>query len=382
MHRFDDTDDLPPDPFPYGEAAFRADPAADSGALPTAEPADSGDATYPPKDNESTRPFTRAAGIAAGISAKTLRGPRFRRVFRDVYVAAEVPDRPRLRAEAALAIFAKGSRLSHSSAARLYDAIVPDDPFEHVTVAADRHRRRVEGVRCHLERPSPAGDASDASDTTSGSVAADATSAPGSRSEGGRVRTVDGLPASAPGQLFVEMAPQLTLVEMVVLGDSLVKRGHTTPAEFVDRSAASSAPGARRARRAASYVRAGVDSPMESRLRMLIVLAGLPEPVVNLTIRDVDGQPVRRYDLCWPQARVIVEYDGRLHAERVEQWESDLARREAIDDERWRIIVVTSSGIYREPDRTVDRIWRLLRDRGLAGVPARPSESWRRHFGR
>lgn len=187
---------------------------------------------------------------------------------------------------------------------------------------------------------------------------------------------------SSPEQVFVELATTLPLVDLVVLGDSLVKRGHTRPGALVEYAAGHSGVGVVQARLGAAYVRGGVDSPMESRLRMLIVLAGLPEPVVNLTIRDVDGEPVRRYDLSWPDVRVIVEYDGRHHAERVDQWESDLRRREAIDDAQWRIIVVTSSGIYREPDRTVDRIWRLLRDRGLAGVPARPAQEWRRHFGR
>ena len=60
--------------------------------------------------------------------------------------------------------------------------------------------------------------------------------------------------------------------------------------------------------------------------------------------------------------------------------ESDLERREAIDDEGWRILVITSSGIYRDPGRTVERAWRVLRGRGLSGLPARPSDAWRAHF--
>jgi hypothetical protein len=88
----------------------------------------------------------------------------------------------------------------------------------------------------------------------------------------------------------------------------------------------------------------------------------------------------RRYDLCWPSVRVIVEYDGRHHIEREQNWESDLDRREAIDDDGWRILVVTGAGIYREPQRTVCRVWRLLRARRLPGVPRRPSDGWRPHF--
>jgi hypothetical protein len=113
---------------------------------------------------------------------------------------------------------------------------------------------------------------------------------------------------------------------------------------------------------------------------MLLVLAGLPEPAINVRIRAGNGAVLRRYDLSFPAARVIVEYDGRQHIERVEAWESDLERREAIDDDGWRILIVVASGIYRSPERTLQRVWRLLQSRGLEGVPARLGDEWRAHF--
>lgn len=119
---------------------------------------------------------------------------------------------------------------------------------------------------------------------------------------------------------------------------------------------------------------------METRLRMLLVLAGLPEPEINVVVRDADGEPLRRYDLTFREARTIVEYDGRHHIERVEQWESDLARREEIEDGGWRILVVTSRGIHRRPDQTLLRVQRRLSERGMPGVPTRLSDDWRPHF--
>lgn len=47
-------------------------------------------------------------------------------------------------------------------------------------------------------------------------------------------------------------------------------------------------------------MRQGVDSPMETRLRMLIVLAGYPEPRVNVIIRHENGDWSTRLDLCHP----------------------------------------------------------------------------------
>jgi hypothetical protein len=54
--------------------------------------------------------------------------------------------------------------------------------------------------------------------------------------------------------------------------------------------------------------RSGVDSPQETRLRLLLVLAGLPEPSVNLIIRQPDGSWRRRYDMAYEEFRLIIEY--------------------------------------------------------------------------
>jgi very-short-patch-repair endonuclease len=137
---------------------------------------------------------------------------------------------------------------------------------------------------------------------------------------------------------------------------------------------------ARRALEAARYVRRDVDSPMETRLRMPLVLAGLPEPEINLKIRDDDGEVIRKYDLSYPAARIAVEYNGKVHIETTEQWEHDLERRADVDEDNWRLIVVVSAGIYKRPEQTVARVWRVLRARGVSGTPARPSDAWRAHF--
>jgi len=295
------------------------------------------------------RPFTRKQAIAAGLKPKDLRVAGIRRLHRAVYVSADSVDSPRLRIQAALRLFDESAFASHASAARVWDLPIPTLPDEHVTVLHAKHRRANPGIRCHVQK------------------AVD-------------VRVREGIRVSSPVQLFVELAPILVLVDLIVLGDAMVKKGLTTPAALVSHCESSSLRGAKAAVRAARFVRAKVDSPMESRLRMLLVLAGLPEPEINLVIRDVDGEPLRRYDLSWPQVKVIVEYDGRHHVERKEQWESDLDRREAIDDSEWRILVVVAKGIYNHPEVTVQKVWSLLRKRGLAGVPARPSDDWRPHF--
>ncbi len=295
------------------------------------------------------RPFTRAAALRAGIGAKALRGPRFRRILRGVFVDASVRRWDEERIDAALLWYDASAYASHASAARLLRVPIPASPDEHVTVLDPRHRRRREGVICHV------------------ALEPDAAMVRGRR-------------CSTPAALFGELATTLDLVDLVVVGDHLVRRGLTTVTALREHSTTIAGRAGRLARRAAAHVRAGVDSPMESRLRMLLVLAGVPEPTINHTIRDVDGEPVRRFDLSWPGVKVIVEYDGRHHIVREETWERDLDRREWIDDGGWRLLVVTSRGVYAEPGRTVERVFGVLRARRLTGLPARPRDDWRPHF--
>jgi Protein of unknown function (DUF559) len=118
---------------------------------------------------------------------------------------------------------------------------------------------------------------------------------------------------------------------------------------------------------------------METRLRLLIVFAGLPEPEVNLVLRNDEGNWKRRFDLCYRMWKLVIEYDGRQHAYDDEQWTHDLDRREELDGMGWRLIVVQRNGIYNDPLRTLRRIRSALEERG-ATVPKKFKSEWTRHF--
>lgn len=296
---------------------------------------------------ETRRPFTRADAVNAGISAKLLRGSRFRRLFRGVYVDATVEVDTAMRAEAALLMHPPPAFASHTTAGSVLGLPVPSDPVVHVTVPTAADRRRHPGIRHH--------------------VAATASSSKTRK----RVRV-----SSGPS-LFVELGSVLGLVDLVVVGDAMVRLEMTTPAALAE--AAASAPrGSGCVARAAALVRARVDSPMESRLRMLIVLAGLPEPVVNPSVLD-DGRVRYRLDLCYPQLRLIIEYDGRQHREDLDQWDNDPERREWFDRHGWMIIPVVARGVFQRPDETIERIRSAIVLRGGA-VPPVLSVEWRAHF--
>jgi very-short-patch-repair endonuclease len=291
-------------------------------------------------------PFlTRAAARERGITPGQLRGPGFRRLFTDVYVPAGTPVTDRLRARAALTLAPNGAVIARHTAAALLGGVVPGTPDTHLTLPTGR--MRVAGI-----------------DARRGTVGARA--------------TFGGIPVTSAEETFAGLSRDLGLVDLVVLGDSLVKAARCTPASLVSAAKSCGRRPGNVLVRAASLVREGVDSPMESRLRMLLVLAGLPEPVVNFIEYDEVGHWKRRFDLSYPQHQLAIEYDGRQHAQTQQQWERDVDRREALDVDDWTLVVVLAKGIYREPARTVQRVVAAMT---RVGMPARVrSDEWRLYF--
>jgi hypothetical protein len=49
------------------------------------------------------------------------------------------------------------------------------------------------------------------------------------------------------------------------------------------------------------------------------------QPRVNLIIRGPDGSWRRRYDMAYEYVRLILDYDGRQHAEDTRQWRTDIS---------------------------------------------------------
>lgn len=297
-------------------------------------------------------PFSRAEALAAGLPIKTLTGKRFQKITWDSYLDRGVKITPQIRSRAAVKLAPSGSHISHHTAAELWNAHVPGGPVTHLTTPSAEGRIVRKGIKSHYYD-------SHLPMTTMRS----------------------GLPVSTPEQVLLDLATVgMPLVDLVVVLDGMLKAEHTTPEALVKAVESWSGRGRQLALRAASLARVGVDSPMETRLRLLIVLAGLPEPRVNLVLRGCDGQWQRRFDLAYEGLRLLVEYEGRQHAEDPDQWTSDIYRREELDRLHWRLVLVTSDGIYREPLRTLERVRQALLDCGATGIRGRFKPEWRLHF--
>lgn len=293
------------------------------------------------------RPFTRAEYLAAGGGRNALRGVRFREIVKTIFVDVDHDDSDS-RVRAALMVHPKGAFASHWSACRVLRLPIPDNPFEHVTVRDRKARRYRPWLKAHVTI----------------------------RKRG--VITVRGIDTTDPITTFLQMAGHLSLVDLVVLGDAIVRISRIAPARLVEAAARSTDYYAAAARRAAAYVRKGVDSPMETRLRMLIVLAGLPEPVVNLILVHEDGSWRRRFDLCYRKIKLVVEYNGRHHREEPHR-SQDAERASELEVDGYLILAFEAEDIYVTPEATLNKIRRQLILRGWGDVPPL-NDAWRKDF--
>lgn len=296
---------------------------------------------------DSAVPFLSADALRAGITKGDLRSARYRQVFRGVHVGAGTEDSLELRARAALVLHPEGASVSHTTAAVLLGLPVDSDNDIHVTVPRAKDRRRRVGIANHV-------------------------ASTGSRRVRG-VRVVAGV------ELFLQLAQMLSLVDLVVAGDAMIRKKLVTLQQLRDATANRLGEAGTLAKRAAELVRPEVDSPMETRLRLLLVFAGFPEPTINHKIRNHLGDVVLRFDLCYLELRLIIEYDGRGHRDSLDQWDTDIDRREWMDRNSWRLIVVVARDVYRRPGVLLERIATAMRDCG-GEPPARFDPRWREYF--
>ena len=235
-------------------------------------------------------PFRGSEAVAAGRLTKAmLRGPRFRRLFPDVYVAAEAEDSAVLRARAGFLLVERcgGVAAGWAAAELLGRSCGPRNAPAEVLVPG--HVRAHAGLVVHRGTTGP-----------------------------GEVWRDGGWAATSPLRTAWDLARRLDLVEAVVAVDALARRKRRQPAPFVPgdllrlREARPGARGSARLDRVVALADARAESPMETRMRLLLVLAGLPAPAVQHEIRTRDGRRVR-FDLAYPEALLAIEYDGDEH---------------------------------------------------------------------
>ncbi len=90
------------------------------------------------------------------------------------------------------------------------------------------------------------------------------------------------------------------------------------------------------------------------------------------------GRWQKRFDLSYPALKLIIEHDGRHHASDDRQWKREIVRRESLEGDGWRLIVIQSQDIHVEPATTLDRIADAMRQYGA--LPRTFNHQWETHF--
>jgi very-short-patch-repair endonuclease len=266
-------------------------------------------------------PFRGSTAIGAGLLTRgVLRGPRYRRLFPDVYAPAELDvDLTLLARAAGVLVAGRGIVAGHAAAELLGASCAPPDAAVEVLMTS---KYLCAGIRVRRERYSEQ-----------------------------EARMIGATPVATADRVAYDLARWApTLTERVAAVDALAHQCGVTPADvMVLRHRHLGAHGGRDVAETLALVDARAESPMESRIRVPLVLAGLPPEVqYPLVLRG------RRYrlDLAYPGQRMAVEYDGDDHRTQ-RRARSDLVREAALAAAGWRVLRFDADEVLFRPDRLV-----------------------------
>ncbi len=107
----------------------------------------------------------------------------------------------------------------------------------------------------------------------------------------------------------LDIARREAVTAAVAALDVLLARAVVGKGELRESAALDTGRGSRRVRQAVELADPRAESQPESRLRVILALAGLlAQP--QYSVRDRDGNFVARVDLAFPDQEIAVEYDG------------------------------------------------------------------------
>ena len=297
-------------------------------------------------------PFTVARARELGVDRQLLRGARFRSPFPGVRVLAGHPDDVAGRSAAAALVLPPRAAFSHETALLLHGLPTPLGTPQrpdrlHVSVPRGVVVPRLPGVTGHEVLWDDETD----------------------------VVPRDGLRLTSVQRAMCDLAyAGWSLTDLVVVGDAAIRENRHTTRGLLEARVHGWAGrrGVRRLRQVLALIEDRVDSPMETRLRLLLLRAGLPRPEVNMPVLDGGGGYLHTPDLSWPRWRVAVEATtGRTTSRRIRpgaktMWRrrQDVARKEVLEEHGWILRVMTSFDVLVRPDMAVARVRAALRERG------------------
>lgn len=275
----------------------------------------------------------RSCGVWPRQVTRLLATGEWQRVVRGVFLVVDVVD-DRLRALASAALLAapRGSVCSHALAAHLWGMRGVGDPARlHVIAPPDQSRVRRERLVVHRNVL----------------VATERA-------------MLGGIPLTTPERTLCDLATTGSAAIAVSAADSALADRTVTPGALA--AYVGSWPGP--VRRTLALADGLSESPLESRVRVVLVLGGLPEPELQIEFRDEGGRVYARVDLGYRKQRVGIEADGtEVHAS-VSAAYADRRRQNRLLADGWVILRFTWWDVVRRPGYVVAEVGRVLRARG------------------
>lgn len=173
------------------------------------------------------------------------------------------------------------------------------------------------------------------------------------------------LPVTDPLSTWAALGARLNEYDLVAVADHLLRDrrdedGNTLPplatrellTIFAERKGR---PGAPALRRALERARAGSASRPETTIRLMMVDAGLPEPELDVAVRDAHGRLLGRSELAYPELRLAFEYESDSHLTRA-QLERDITKYASYEAAGWSVVRLTSAHVFHDPVEGLRRI--------------------------
>lgn len=281
-------------------------------------------------------PLTIADARARRLSWDQLQSRRWQRLACGVYSSSNRDATPMLVIAAASRRLPVESVFSGATAAWLHGLDVAPVPIE-VTVPAGHAASHRAGMRFHKARL-------DASEAV----------------------TRHGFRVTSVRRTLADLAASSTLTEAVVAVDMALHAGLVTLPDLVDYSSSlAGRKGTSRFRRALSLADVA-ESAMESRLRLLLVLSGLPAPCPQVDLFSESGEHLARVDLYYASHRLCIEFDGGNHRDRLV---ADDRRQNRLVHAGYTVLRFTTADLAGSPQRIVALI------RGILSSPPHPDFS-------
>ncbi|WP_104086798.1 DUF559 domain-containing protein [Arthrobacter sp. GMC3] len=283
-------------------------------------------------------PFTAGEARARGLTRAELRGHAVTGVSHGLY-RPDGWDFTLREAARALCAATPGAWISHSTAARLHELVLPpwlaDSNELHFSKARKLPQIRRKGITGHR--------------VTSFS---------------NEVETDGEFHISTRARTWLDLARILPTSDLVCMGDQLIRIPRP---EFESRQMPYATmeslrdmvgwhrnlQGIVRAREALELMRVGADSPPETLLRLAMADAGLPEPELQLTLRKGRGAPSA--DAGYRSRRIALQYDGAHHLDEVQR-RSDRRRDKAFEAAGWTVLIFTEADLADGFEAAVRRI--------------------------